>query len=218
MASRQLYLVQQRLMTETVEGPRVYAPGVTVCVAAHPARLTNGLLARALASVWAQTRQPERVLVVNDTLRVGAGTVRQQLLDMVQTEWLAWLDSDDEWFPEHLEKVMRVAEETDSVWVHSYFECRGVDPLGHFGVPFNPCTPHHTTMVILERTYLAKEVGFPPSATHGRFSNEDWAHITGFAQLCCERNLKMTHLPERTWTYHMGHGNSSGRPGQGDAR
>lgn len=197
--------------------------GITVCVATHPARQTSGLINRALTSVAAQTLQPRQILVLNDVDREGVGAIRQRLLDKVTTEWTAWIDSDDEWFPEHLEKLMRVATETDSVWVHSYFQSL-VDPFrspesptGHFGLPFMPCTPHHTTMCVLERTDLAKEVGFPPSSRHGGFSNEDWAHITGFAALACERGLKMTHLAERTWNYHMGHGNSCGLPGQGDA-
>lgn len=193
-------------------------PGITVCIPAHPARFRSGLLSRALNSVFAQTLQPERVLILNDTGREGVGVIRQRLLDQVSTQWVAWIDSDDEWSsPDHLEKLKRVADETDSVYVFSWFHAL-VDPLGHFGLPFNPCSPYHTTMGILERTDLAKEVGFPPSATHGRFSNEDWAHITGFAKLACERGLKMTHLAERTWTYSMGHGNTSGLPGQGDAR
>jgi hypothetical protein len=198
-------------------------PGVTVCVAAHPARLRNGLLARALSSIWSQTRQPERVLIVNDTDREGAGATRQRLLGMVQTRWTAWLDSDDEWYPEHLEKLLQVAEQTGAVWVHPYFDSESDPfasaeaPQGHFGLPYNPCTPHHTTMCVLEDTALAREVGFPPSADRGSCSNEDWAHITEFARLCCERGLSMVHLAERTFKYHMGHGNSSGLPGQGDA-
>jgi hypothetical protein len=190
-------------------------PGITVCIAAHPARLGNGLLSRALNSVMAQTKQPDALVVVNDLERKGAGRTRQRLLDLVKTEWIAWLDSDDEWMPEHLEKLHRVAVETDSVYVYSWFH--GYDPLGHFGLPFNPCTPHHTTMVSLVRTDIAREVGFPESATEGKFSNEDWAFITSVAALACERGLKMTHLAEKTWTYHQGHGNSSGLPHQGDA-
>lgn len=189
-------------------------PGVTVCIAAHPARLKNGLLARALASVMAQTFQPEEVIIVNDKERLGAGDTRARLLDRVSTEWIAWLDSDDEWSPEHLEKLLRVALDTDSVFTFSYFH--GAKPFDHFGIPFNPCTPYHTTMNVLVRTEIAKEVGFPVSAP-GTFSNEDWAFITGVAKICCERGLKMTPLAERTWTYHAGHGNSCGQPGQGDA-
>jgi glycosyltransferase involved in cell wall biosynthesis len=165
--------------------------------------------------VVTQTLQPVAILIVNDQERQGAGATRRRLLQLVDTEWIAWLDSDDEWHPEHLEKLHRVAVETDSVYVFSWFH--GRDPLGHFGRPFNPCTPHHTTMNILVRTDLAREVGFPNNEK-GRFANEDWAFITGISKLACERGLKMTHLAERTWTYHQQGQNSSGQPGQGDAR
>lgn len=190
-------------------------PGITVCIAAHPARLRNGMLNRALASVAAQTHQPDTILVVNDREHHGAGRTRQTLLRLVDTEWIAWLDSDDEWLPEHLEKLFNVAVATDSVYVFSYFH--GGDPLGHFGRPFDPCHPHHTTMNVLVRTDIAKEVGFRDNAV-GPFANEDWGFITGVAALACERGLKMTHLAERTWHYHQQGQNSSGQPGQGDAR
>jgi glycosyltransferase involved in cell wall biosynthesis len=183
-------------------------PGISVCVAAHPARFRGPqLLTRALASVVTQTLQPSAIHVVNDIDRQGAGWTRRTLLDHVDTEWTAWLDSDDEWMPEHLEKLHRVAVDTDSVYVFSWFT--GGDPLGHFSLPFNPCTPHHTTMNVL--------VGFPDNAT-GPFANEDWAFITGVAKLACERGLKMTHLAERTWHYYQAGQNTSGQPGQGDAR
>jgi glycosyltransferase involved in cell wall biosynthesis len=190
-------------------------PGITVCIASHPARARSGLLTRATASVYAQTLQPEMVIINNDRDAKGAGWNRRTLLDMVTTEWIAWLDSDDEWMPGHLEKLHRVAVETDSVFVFSWFE--GGDPLGHFGLPFNPCTPHHTTMNVLVRTDIAQEVGFPDNAV-GQFANEDWAFITGVAKLACDRDLRMTHLAEKTWRYWQAGQNSSGQPGQGDAR
>jgi hypothetical protein len=195
--------------------PRIYQPGITVAVAAHPARFgQHGLLTRALTSVVAQTQQPEAIIVVNDRDRKGAGWTRQTLLRLVDTEWIAWLDSDDEWDPEHLAKLHQVAVATDAVFVFSWFH--GPDPLGHFGLPFNPCTPHHTTMNVLVRTDLAREVGFPDSSAPP-YSNEDWAFITGVSKLACERGLNMVHLAERTWTYHQHGQNSSGLPGQGDA-
>ncbi len=148
----------------------------------------------------------------NDLDRLGAGANRRRLLSLVDTEWIAWCDSDDEWLPEHLEKLYRVAVETDSVYVYSW--CVGADPLGHFGIPFNPCTPHHTMMAILERTDIAREAGFPDSAAEGKFSNEDYAHILRFSEICCERGLKMTHLADRTWHYHQHGQNTSGLPGR----
>ena len=189
--------------------------GVTVAIASHSARYRNGLLHRAISSVLAQTHVPEAIIVINDGAYRGAGWTRQRLLQLVDTRWIAWIDSDDEWMPEHLSKLMEVAVTTDSVFVFSWFH--GNDPLGHFGLPFNPCTPHHSTMGHLVRTDIAKEVGFPDSETNSNFSNEDWAFITGVSKLACERGLKMTHLAEKTWTYHQGHGNSSGLPGHGDA-
>lgn len=194
---------------------RVLSPGITVLIATHPERQTSGLINRALISATSQTLQPVAIIVRNDLDRKGAGDNRRHLLDMVHTEWIAWLDSDDEWLPEHLEKLYRVAVETDSVYVFSWMN--GNDPLGHFGLPFNPCTPHHTTMNVLVRTDIAKQVGFQDNQA-GRHANEDWGFITGVAALCCERGLKMTHLAERTWFYHAGPFNSSGQPGQGDAR
>ena len=190
-------------------------PGVTVCVAAHPARLSNGMLTRALNSILAQTHQPDAILVVNDRDRHGAGWTRRQLLGAVETEWTAWIDSDDEWMPQHLERLLSVTTEPDTVFVYSWFH--GNDPLGHFGLSFDPCRPHHTTMNVLVRTDIAKRVGFydtqPPP-----FSNEDWGFITGVAAICCAEGLKMTHLPERTWHYHQQGQNTSGQPTQGDAR
>jgi hypothetical protein len=193
----------------------ILRPGVTVCVATHPERQTSGLINRAFASVAAQTLQPSAVLVCNDLDRRGAGANRRRLLAMVDTEWVAWCDSDDELMPEHLEKLYRVATETDSIFVFSWFH--GPDPLGHFGLPFNPCTPHHTTHNVLVRTDIAQEVGYQDNQI-GTYANEDWGFITGVAAIACERGLAMTHLAERTWTYHQHGQNSSGQPGQGDAR
>lgn len=190
-------------------------PGVTVCIASHPAR-TQTWLAAALGSVLKQTRQPEAILVVNDTQRQGAGWTRRTLLNAVETEWIAWLDSDDEWYPEHLEKLLAIAAERDDIiFVYPWFD--GGDPLGHFGLPFNPCTPHHTTMGHLVKTEIAKRVGFYDSQ-EGPFSNEDWLFIVGVSEIACQEGLRMVHLPERTWYYRQNGQNTSGKPGQGDAR
>lgn len=198
-----------------LDTPSTWFQGITVLIATHPERQTSGLINRALLSVTAQTLQPTDIIVCNDVNKFGAGTTRRRLLAKVSTEWIAWLDSDDEWMPEHLEKLYRVAVETDSIFVFSWFN--GPDPLGHFGLPFNPCTPHHTTMNVLVRTDIAREVGFNLNEP-GPFANEDWGFITGVAALACKRGLRMTHLAEKTWTYHQHGQNSSGQPGQGDAK
>jgi hypothetical protein len=194
---------------------------VTAVIPAHPARLTNGLLARALASVAAQTHPPAAVSVAIDLHRQGAAVTRQRALDAVRTPWVAFLDSDDEWLPHHLEALTAIADQVDRcIWVHSYFEPVGMgDPLGHFGLPFNPATPHHTTMTVLVRTDIAREVGFvgEDPATLSPFCNEDWRFILGVCAIAVKRDLIMMPLAERTWRYHGHGGNTSGMPHKGDA-
>ena len=202
--------------------PRSYRPGYTAVIAAHPARFDNGLLQRAVMSVLKQTRQPDAVIISNDIDRNGAAVNRQDALDMVTTEWMMWCDSDDEWYPQHAQRLMETAEATGAVFVFPGYD--GNDPLGHFGIPFNPATPHHTTITFAVRTELAQAVGFRPDASVKAegvgfvCGNEDWLHIVELCQLIVARGLHAVHLAERTWYYHAGGHNSSGIAGQGDAK
>jgi glycosyl transferase family 2 len=191
-------------------------PGITACVAAHPARFNNRLLLRALDSITNQTLQPDAILVVNDKDKHGAGWTRRTILSQINTEWLAWLDSDDYWYDDHLEKLWKVQQDTDSVYVYSWFDAK-YDPLGHFGKVFNVCAPHHTTIVALVNTALAQEVGFRDSMEGSPYSEEDWGFIAKFCELACERELKITHLAERTWFWEQGLQNTCGQPNKGDA-
>ncbi len=90
---------------------------VTVII---PTRDRPALLARALASVRAQTRCPEQVIVVNnghDSIQidgvevvdvpagVGACIARNVGAARARGEWLAFLDDDDRWEPEYLEEA-----------------------------------------------------------------------------------------------------------------
>ena len=207
-------------LTEVYSLSRVFRPGVTVCIAAHPRRFENGKLERALRSVLAQTRQPEAIVIVNDVERLGASSTRQRCLDGVQTEWMAWLDSDDEWLPVHLERCLQVAQATGAMFVYPWMTPEN-DPLGHFGIPFNPATPHHTTITFLVRTEIAQRVGFVDATHQGetqKYGNEDWIHLLGLCEIAVRENLPMVHLAERTWRYHFDGLNSSGVPGQGDAK
>lgn len=199
-------------------------PGLTVLIACHPERLSNGLAGETFASVARQTMQPDTIILVNDLERAGAGRTRQKLLRMVETEWLAWVDSDDLLLPKHLEKLYNHAQETGAVFVNAWFNAphdpfkSPENPTGHFGKPLDPCNPHHTTITFMVKTELAQEVGFRESLKDSPFSEEDWHHISGIAALCCERGLKMEHLPEKLWWWRQQGQNTSGlfRPGQGD--
>jgi glycosyltransferase involved in cell wall biosynthesis len=183
---------------------------VSVVVPYHPARVTNGMLARAVASVNAQTA-PHKLITVEDTERQGAAATRQRGLDTATTEWVAFLDSDDEMDPDHIEQMLACAADTGADYVYPWFRVvGGSDPFPmFFGKPWDDAAPHCTTITILVRTELVREIGF-----HGLY-NEDWNFTLG----CVAAGAKIVHLPRRSWTWHHhGSGNTSGMPDRGDAR
>lgn len=182
---------------------------VTVVIPYHTARENNGMLDRAVRSVQAQT-VPCEVIAAKDVHGMGAAVTRNHGLALVKTPWVAFLDSDDELNPDHVEKLLRCAEETGADYVYPWFNITGgSDPFPmFFGRPWDNDAPHSTTITILIRTELAKKIGF--EGTYG----EDWR----FTLRCVAEGVKIVHLPERTWTWHHHGRNSSGMPGVGDAR
>ncbi len=101
--------------------------GVAVVI---PAKDRAAVLPRALASVAAQTTPPDEVIVVDDgstdgTAEIaeglgatvvrhdrprGSGPARSTGIRAASSRWIAFLDSDDEWFPRHLEYVTSHAD------------------------------------------------------------------------------------------------------------
>ncbi|MGK2948995.1 MAG: NAD-dependent epimerase/dehydratase family protein [Acidimicrobiales bacterium] len=69
---------------------------VTVVVPTIPPR--TSLLARAFASIAAQTTPPEATVVTIDHARQGHGPTRTRAMQRVTTDWIAFLDDDDELF------------------------------------------------------------------------------------------------------------------------
>ncbi len=125
--------------------------GVAVVIPAYRAAATIG---RALAGVAAQTRPPARVVVIDDgsddntfgaaaawtdrfpegVLRIvrqpnqGAGAARNRGILEAGTDWLGFLDADDEWLPTKLERSLAVAEADDLAMVSH--DLRRVAPDG----------------------------------------------------------------------------------------
>lgn len=179
--------------------------GITVSIAAHMPRVHSGQLQRALASVASQTLQPVRVSLAIDTRRDGAAVTKQRALDGVTTPWVAFLDSDDWWDPDHLETLAAGIREFDADYAFSYFH--GPDVLGTFGKAFDREHPHETTTTVLMRTELAQKVGFRQLPERSQNSGDDWAMLMG----CVHEGAKIVHIPKRTWTYSMSDGdNTSG--------
>lgn len=202
---------------------------VTVVIPTHPGR--ELLMERALASVWAQTRQPDAVIVSRDPTRTGAAKTRNRALEMVTTEWVAWLDSDDELLPNHLADCLAHAEESGADLVYPYmipvgdrdplaFPVNGilVKPYQHeFGQEqawhlYNVGNFIPVTYIV--KTRLAQAVGGMPEPVAVPIERSGSGRIEedyGFLLRLLDAGATFSHCPSRTWKYHFHDQNVGGR-------
>lgn len=190
---------------------------ITVVVPTIPPRAN--LLARALASVEIQTLQPKAVIVETDTDRLGAALTRQRGLEKVETEWVAFLDDDDEFMAHHLRSLSLWAVFQRADYVFSWYHvCGGTDPRPEeFGLPWDRECPRQTTVTTLVRTEIALAVGGFSSDGEDNLHSPD-RHYAGEDWLFTERvnasGATISHLPRKTWYWHHHGANTSGLPGK----
>lgn len=188
-------------------------PDITVIIATIPERAH--LVGRAVESVARQNLKPSKVIVTFDNEMAGAGPTRNKALYDVTTEWVAFLDDDDEFLPEHLEKLYAKAVETDADFVHSWFTVvGGHDPLPmQYGMKFEKAS--QTTITVLVKTEAAKAVGGfawdgidpeNPGTINGDRAGEDFL----FACKIYDAGYKMEVLKAKTWLWHHDSKNTSG--------
>lgn len=194
---------------------------VSVVIPTHMGRKSD-LLNRAVASVLTQTHHPRQIIISVDTYGKGAGDTRQRGLERSSSPLTAFLDSDDEFKPEHLAVLHDVmVGDPNIIMAFSWFDAVGMsDPLGHFGLPFDPAHPHHTTVTTMVNTKVALEVGgFPREGEGGTAMclNDDWIFLLRMCKYAVDNDKKIVHVPQRTWRYHQHGMNTSGRSTQGDA-
>ncbi len=171
---------------------------ISVIVAAYEAADSIG---RALRSIAAQTLRPKEVVVVDDGstddtaaiaetmagtlgdihLRIfrneqnmGAGAARNRAIEESTAPVLAFLDADDEWMPEKLERSMAHLEGGDRVLVgHDYVTGPGADApvtqcARRFGDAADPFTGLYrkgfisTSTVVARRAAVLNAGGFDP--------------------------------------------------------
>lgn len=188
-------------------------PGITVVVPVHPPRF-HSTLDRALRSVWEQVLVPDCVVVSVDRGHDGAAVTRNRGLELVATEWTAFLDSDDQLMPNHLAELVRHQEETGADLVFPHFTVIGpgaFDPFAAYeGKPFNPVeleTFNRIPVTVLVRTALLRDVGgFQPLGPPDN-PCEDW----GAWRALVAAGGTISRLNLRTWYYHWHAGNTSGR-------
>lgn len=190
---------------------------IAVCIPSIPPRGT--MLTRAIASVATQNLAPHAVCVAVDHERRGAAVTRNEAWRMARTEWVAFLDDDDELLPQHLQHCLDEAEEHGADLVYPWHFIIGPegrrkpDLLAGQGVDFDPAELDVRNFIpvtlIVRRELLEAIGGFPVPGT------EDWPHQDCEDWACWRRlvavGAKFHHTPEVTWLWHHHGKNTSGR-------
>lgn len=178
-------------------------PGITVVIPTIPPR--KKLLDRAVRSVERQIRPPDAMIIEGDGQREGAAAVRNRGLARVSTEWVAFLDDDDEFLPPHLRLLESYARNTRADMVYPWFMQpeKNWDGLGAFGVPFHKLADQlaHRNFIpvtVLVRTQLLRDVGGFQAPAPGVPDCEDW----GAWKALHAAGADIVHLPRRTWVWH----------------
>jgi glycosyltransferase involved in cell wall biosynthesis len=204
---------------------------VTVVIPTIPGR--ESLLRRAVASVGAQQVAPHSIVVTIDDERRGAHWARNEALRSVKTDFVCWLDDDDELLPNHVKVLVRGANKSGADLIFSYAEfVGGRDPLAvmrgdgvivpePINFPWNADAErslrvhgNFIPVTYMVRTEAVRAVGgFPaPYSFEARYSNdcEDY----GLLLHLLDAGYRFHHVcGVRTWRYMM-HGANTGGRGQ----
>lgn len=183
---------------------------ITVVIATIPIRAK--MLRKALASVVLQTFQPAAIVVEYDHEHTGAAATKNRGLARVTSEWVAFLDDDDQFMPEHLKKLRGAQLDSGADVVYSMpFIPQipgGIDPSGMRGAPFDPDELRRRSYIqttSLVRTKLAQSVGgfqCPPGSDYD--DHGLWLAIL-------DAGGTFHHLPEQTFLWEHHGRNTSGR-------
>lgn len=169
----------------------------------------GGPFERAVASVRSQTYPPTSIAVALDTDSEGAAATRNKALALVETEYVAFLDSDDELYPNHLKLLARCARLTGADVVYPGYDCDD-DQVRMFGIPFDADMLQQTNFIpvtTLCKTAAVKDAGgFQEHPDVNGDPCEDW----GLWLAMADKGSTFVHLPVKTWKWNTG--GTKGRP------
>jgi len=193
-------------------GTVVRGPGqtVTVCIPTIPPRAA--VLARALDSVYAQTSPVEAIAVSYDLEKLGAWHNRNRAMNMAQTDFIAFLDDDDEFYPHHIARLCEVQRETNADVVIPWYDVAGgSDPVPmHRGRQPDKDNMHSFCITCLVRREALGDLQFRCREEAGVGEDYDfWIRLA-------KSGAKMVAIEEATWKWNhwgdpQGNGNTSGR-------
>jgi glycosyltransferase involved in cell wall biosynthesis len=156
----------------------------------------HDLLAEALASVDAQVRPVTERSVVTDHDRVGPAATRNRAVEACSSEWLAFLDDDDVWYPDHVATLLAHTGGADVV----YSDCAVTGAAGDLVVnrdfdPFALLRHNYIPVTALVRRSVFLDAGM--FDTSARF--EDWELWKALSRA----GAKFVHVPAVTWEYRF---------------
>lgn len=189
---------------------------ITVVIATIPPRAK--LLRRAVWSVLEQTLRPDAIVIESDPDHTGAAATKNRGLAKVATEWVAFLDDDDQFLPHHLAALSSAVAAADADVAYSIPEVPGsafVSSEPQYGRPFDADVLRQrsyiqTTSLVRTKLMLAAG-GFqcPPGCDY-----DDW----GAWLALLDRGATFVHVPEVTFVWnHWGYG-TPGQPGNTSGR
>jgi hypothetical protein len=174
---------------------------VSVITAAIPPRLDK--LASACASVRAQTHPADEHLIAIDYARRGTARVATQLALSARNEWVATLEDDDLWYPQHLASLTASAGEADIVYSYCDVDGRDWSPNSPFDADRLRRENYIPATALIRRSLLADLGGWRDGQESGWYEDWDlWRRALGAgARFVC--------VPEVTWIYHWHGGNKT---------
>lgn len=205
----------------SVRAKGLEAPTAPITVVIPTIATRHEKLNRAISSVYSQTLRPEALIISEDTDKVGAPGNRDSGISRVATKWVALLDDDDYFYPDHLDTLYQAAIDTDADIVYSWFDVvGGDDPFPeNFGKPWNPDSPVQITVTILAKTEVIRKAGGYSNTSslsakeldiyaQGNTIGEDFRMIAN----ANAQGAKIVHVAKKTWAYVHHDSNTSGRP------
>ena len=190
-------------------------PSVTVAIPYHEPRKLNGMLSRAVASAEAQTLRP-LVLLEPDPDRTGSAATRNRALARVETDWVLWLDSDDQLMPNAVQVLTEAQEATGAdvisggAWLTTPPHREPVEVPAPGWIPPETVTARsvlHVTSLV--RVSLAREAG------GFQFRKDPGSSMTlddfGFYASMAEHGATFWRVPETVLIWHMHDAHTSGR-------
>lgn len=189
---------------------------VTIAIPTIPPRVD--LLQRAVASAVKQHHPPAAISIAVDHHGEGAAATRNRAWRAARTEWVAFVDDDDELKPSHLEACARHQAETGADMVYPWFSLvGGASPFSDrfYTDPWDPERPRQTTVVMVVRRSVLEALGGFREMGEQAAADPQGNRVGEEYDLVLRMNAagyRISHLVQKTWCWYHHDANTSGRP------